>query len=98
MMPRGFTGTTSSSTEDAAIANIEYEQERLKYMDWVHQVLNRLPARERYIIIQLYVEEALYDYEIYGELNMSERQFYRVKNSAVIRMAMALRVEVYKKG
>ena len=96
MMPRSFTGTTNSSTEDAAIANIEYDQERLKYMDWVHQALNRLPARERYIIIKLYVEEGLYDYEIYSEMHMSERQFYRMKNKVIIRMAMALKVEVYQ--
>ena len=96
LMPRA-SGTNSSSTEDAAIANVDYEKERLRFMEWVTRAVNRLSYDERSIIITRYMgDDEWFDYEVYQELNMSERKYYRVKPRAFYKLAFALKVEVYK--
>lgn len=42
--------------------------------------------------------EEMYDYEVYAEMGMSQRSYYRIKAKAFYRLAFALREEVYKKG
>lgn len=96
-IPRGYTGTTSDSTADAAIANIDYERERIQFLNRIHDAVNRLTPRERAIIIQVYLaDEPMYDYEVYTELNMSERQYYRIKFQTFIKLAYLLSLERYR--
>ena len=93
-MPRSYTGTTSDSTADAAIANIDYERERIQFLNRIHTAVNRLTPRERAIIIQVYLADELkYDYEVYNELNISERQYYRIKLQTLIKLAYILSIE-----
>lgn len=97
LMPRSNTGTTSDSTAVVALANVSYEQERARFLKMVTEGVNRLSARERAIIVLGYLkDEPLYDYQIYSELNLSERQFYRLKASAFYKLAFILKVHVYK--
>lgn len=87
----------SSSTESAAIANVDYEQERTKFIEWVARAVNRLTYVERSIIVMRYLSnDELYDYEVYAELNMSERKYYRIKSRIFYKLAFALKVEVYE--
>lgn len=89
----------SSSTEQVAMANIEYEQKRVKYINWIVSGVNRLSKMERTIIHQRYLQEnELFDYQIYRDLNMSERNYYYVKSRLFYKLAFALKIEVYKEG
>lgn len=46
----------------------------------------------------LYMQpEEMYDYEVYGEMDLSARSYYRAKAKALYRLAFALREEVYKR-
>lgn len=87
----------SSSTEQAAIANVEYEQKRVKYITWIANAVNRISKIERTIIYKRYLQDnELFDYQIYRELNMSERNYYRLKSRLFYKLAFALKIEVYK--
>jgi ArpU family phage transcriptional regulator len=90
-------GLPSSSTEAAAIANVDYERERIRFMEDFNRAVNRLPLKERIVIITGYMgTEARFDYEVYNELFMSERSFYRLKSRAFYNLAFSLKVEVYQ--
>lgn len=90
-------GLPSSSTESSAIANVDYESERKRFIECVVRAVNRLTRDERSIIIQRYLQEdEMYDYQTYAELNMSERNYFRLKARAFYKLAFALKVEVYK--
>ncbi|MCG3089149.1 ArpU family phage packaging/lysis transcriptional regulator [Sporosarcina cyprini] len=98
LMP-GSKGSASSAVEKAAIDNVTYEIEREKYLQWIIRAVNRLNYQERSIVITRYLnEEELFDYEVYTKLNMSERQYYRIKSRVFYKLAFALRIEVYKDG
>ncbi|MDG0962153.1 ArpU family phage packaging/lysis transcriptional regulator, partial [Bacillus paranthracis] len=87
-----------SSTEDIAIERIELEQQRKEYMDWVHQAVNTLKPDERYIIFKSYMEEEIEsDLNIWLELGVGKTKYYKLKGSALLRLAFNLKVEVYKK-
>lgn len=87
----------SSSTEKAAIANVDYEQKRMKYINWITRAVNRLAITEREIIYKRYLEETeMFDYQIYNDLNMSERNYYYIKSRVIYKLAFALKIEVYK--
>lgn len=89
----------SSSTENAAIANLDYEQKRMKYINWIANAVNRMSKLERTIIYKRYLEDGeMFDYEIYRDLNMSERNYYRIKSRMFYKLAFALKIEVYKGG
>ncbi|WP_153731561.1 ArpU family phage packaging/lysis transcriptional regulator [Sporosarcina obsidiansis] len=87
----------SSSTERAAIKNVQYERDRIEYLEWISSAVNRLSEIERTIIYRRYLRKyEQFDYEIYNELNMSERSYYRLKAKLFINLAIALKIEVYK--
>lgn len=87
-----------SSTEESAISNVDYERERSEYIKRVAMAVNRLGYWERAILIRRYMtEDDVYDYEIYNDLGMSERKYYRIKSRAFYKLAFALKIEVYKK-
>lgn len=87
----------SSSTEQAAIANVEYEQQRVNYLNWIVRAVNRLSKVEREIIVRRYLEETeVFDYQIYNDIGMSESSYYRLRGRTFYKLAFALKIEVYK--
>ncbi|MGG4365697.1 ArpU family phage packaging/lysis transcriptional regulator [Bacillus subtilis] len=98
IVPPSITNEFHSSTEDAALKRLDWEIQRDKFLKRIQRAVNRLTQRERQIIVMLYMlPEELCDYEVYTEMNMSHRNYYRVKAKAFYRLAFALREEVYKK-
>lgn len=89
----------SSSTENAALANVDYEQKRVKYLHWIVSAANRLSKTERMIIHKRYLhDDEMFDYQIYSEMNMSERNYYRLKARMFYKLAFALKIEVFKES
>ncbi|WP_185184347.1 ArpU family phage packaging/lysis transcriptional regulator [Bacillus subtilis] len=99
IVPPSVTNELHSSTEETALKRIEWEIQRDKFLKKIQRAVNRLSQRERQIIVMLYMQlEEMYDYEVYAEMGMSQRSYYRVKAKALYRLTFALREEVYKKG
>ncbi|MGG0047096.1 ArpU family phage packaging/lysis transcriptional regulator [Bacillus subtilis] len=99
IVPPSITNEFHSSTEDVALKRLDWEIQRDKFLKKIQRAVNRLSQRERQIIVMLYMQpEDMYDYEVYAEMGMSQRSYYRVKAKALYRLAFALREEVYKKG
>jgi ArpU family phage transcriptional regulator len=97
LVPPAFTNEFHSSTEDAAISMVDKEREREKFIEWVRKAINKLHFKEREMIIKRYLEnEEIYDYELYNQLGMSERKYYRLKARAFYKLAFALKIEVYE--
>lgn len=91
------TNVVNSSTEKAAIANVDYEIERNRFIEMVIRAVNRLSDEERRLIILRYFgEDERFDYQVYNEMNMSERHYYRLKAKAFYKLAFAMNVEVYE--
>jgi ArpU family phage transcriptional regulator len=97
LVPPTNTNLFHSSTEDAAINNVDLERKKESYIEWVRRGINRLKYKEREIIIRRYFsDDEMYDYELYNEMGMSERKFYRLKARAFYSLAFALKIEVYE--
>ncbi|WP_342467507.1 ArpU family phage packaging/lysis transcriptional regulator [Bacillus sp. FSL W8-0629] len=97
--PPSFSNQFHSTTEEAALKKMDWEIEREQFMKRIQRAINRLTQKERRILVMLYMQdEEMYDYEIYAEMGLSQRNYYRVKNKAYYRLAFALREEVYKQG
>ncbi|OAK72671.1 ArpU family phage packaging/lysis transcriptional regulator [Lederbergia galactosidilytica] len=96
LVPPTNTNEFHSSTEQVAVNNANYEMERAKYIKRITLAVNRLGYKERAILIMRYMtEDDVFDYEVYSELNMSERTYRRYKSKAFYRLAFALGIEVY---
>ncbi|MGG3800443.1 ArpU family phage packaging/lysis transcriptional regulator [Metabacillus fastidiosus] len=96
-IPSSPTNQNSSQTEDIAIKKVDHERYRSDFLKKVQRAVNRLAHLERAILIQRYMqEEEVYDYGVYSELHLSERKYYRLKGKAFIRLAVALRIEIYE--
>ena len=97
LVPPAFSNEFHSSTENAVIEKIDLEREREKHIEWVRKGVNRLKFKEREIIVKRYLEdEEVYDYQLYNQLGMSERKYYRIKARAFYSLAFALKIEVYE--
>jgi ArpU family phage transcriptional regulator len=97
LVPPSFSNEFYSSTEQVAINRIELEMARDKHIEWVLRGVNRLNKLEREIIFKRYLEdEEVFDYEIYNEMGMSERRYYRLKARIFYKLAFILKIEVYK--
>ncbi|NBI29105.1 ArpU family phage packaging/lysis transcriptional regulator [Chengkuizengella marina] len=93
LTPPNQTNEFHSTTEDAAIFNVEREQ----YMKFIQNAINRLNGDHRAILIQSYMsKENIKDYVIYNDLGMSSRTYYREKKEAIISIANALDIAVYE--
>ncbi|PAD70870.1 ArpU family transcriptional regulator [Bacillus sp. 7586-K] len=96
-LPPSQTNQNHSQTESIAIKNADYERTSKQFITKVQRAVNRLSYLERAIIIKRYMEdEDTFDYNVYLDLHMSERKYYRVKGKALLRLAVALRIEVYE--
>lgn len=97
IIPPSNTNEFKSSTEDLAIKKVDSEVKREKFLSRIQRAVNRLPQRERAIIVLRYMQlDHKYDYEVFNELGLSERSYYRLKGRVFYNLAFILRVEVYK--
>lgn len=98
--PPSNTNAFNSSTENAALERIEYEREREMYLYIIHEAVNSLKELERHIIIKKYMQdgEIGYDREIMMDLGLGKTRYSEIKGEAILRLAFALKIEVYKKS
>ncbi|MFS1513651.1 ArpU family phage packaging/lysis transcriptional regulator [Chengkuizengella sp. SCS-71B] len=93
LTPPSQTNEFHSTTEDAAIYNVE----RNLFMKSIESAVNRLNGEHRAILIQCYMQkERTKDCAVALELDMSSRTFYREKKEAIINIANALGIAVYE--
>jgi ArpU family phage transcriptional regulator len=96
IVPPSHSNESHSSTEDAAVSNVDHEKERTEHIEKVQRAVNRLGHMERGIVIHRYMkEDDVFDYEVYGDFNISERKYYRLKSRAFYKLAFILKMEVY---
>jgi ArpU family phage transcriptional regulator len=97
LVPPSTNSEYVSSTERAVVEKVDFEQERDRYLERIVRGVNRLSKLEREVIYKRYLEEGeIFDYEIYNEIGMSERRYYRLKARVFYKLAFILRIEVYK--
>ncbi|GIN86957.1 ArpU family transcriptional regulator [Heyndrickxia sporothermodurans] len=97
IVPPTYTNEFHSTTEQAVIEKVDNEKERSEYIKRINKAVNRLGYKERAILIRRYMSaEDVFDYEVYNDMNMSERTYHRIKSRAFYKLAFALRIEVYK--
>lgn len=83
---KGFTGSVNSAVENSVVRKVTAEQELAKIV----KALNKLNAFHRQLLYERYViRNELSDIQIYMELGMSERSFYREMDKALICFAEA---------
>lgn len=91
-----FSNIKISKVEEAAVKMASFSGEYLKFVNWFKRGFNKLNKMERKLITLSYLEEdPLHNYEIYRDMNVSERTFYRMRNKALHKLAISLGVEVY---
>lgn len=96
--PREHQGTNAISKpcEDVAIYNAQRELDLKLAYERVELGLEALKRVERQIIEMRYLDdEDINDYNVYMELHMSERSYYRRKSGALYKLAFAMGLEVY---
>lgn len=97
IIPPSNTNSFNSKTENIAIERVMYEQERNNFMDQIHSAVETLKEDEKKILIECYLlEDTLPDVEIWTDLHMGKTKFYKSKQKALLRLAFALKAEVYE--
>ncbi|MFX3673300.1 MAG: ArpU family phage packaging/lysis transcriptional regulator [Paenisporosarcina sp.] len=92
-----FSNVKQSAVENTAVANVDNESERGRFLKRISRSMNKLTWIERQIIAYKYLQmEPWYNLDIYLELKISRSKFYRLRNSALYRLAFAMGVEKYK--
>lgn len=91
-----YSNMKKSAVEDAAIENVDADIKREKFFSWISMGMRRLTKMERKLIAFKYLQmEPMYNYDICAELNISESSFYRIRNQALYKLALSLRIEKY---
>jgi len=91
------TNEVHSKTETQAVKKVEQEWARQNYTTKIQKAVNRLSYEERTVAVERYMKgDSVFDYEVYNELGYSERKYYRIKARAFYKLAIILRLEVYK--
>ncbi|WP_036746548.1 ArpU family phage packaging/lysis transcriptional regulator [Paenibacillus sp. UNC451MF] len=92
----GTTNIISKAAENAAIYNVDTEARLQQKQEQVEMAVSKLNRTERQIIEKRFMEDdEIFDYHVFNDLHMSERKYYRMKSSAIYKLAFALRLEVY---
>lgn len=92
----GPTNVTGRPAEQTAAWNVDTEERMKEISERVQKAVSQLGKLERQIIEMRYLEgEEVYDYNVYTELHMSERKYYRLKSKAIYKLAFMLRLEVF---
>lgn len=95
----GPTNEVTQPVEEIAIWNVDQEDQLKQQCEITQRAIQRLGRLERLIVLKRYMEEEdVYDYNVYSELHLSERKYYRLKSSAIYKLAFALRLERYRKA
>ncbi|MBG9785257.1 ArpU family transcriptional regulator [Bacillus sp. C1-1] len=71
------------------------QTERHAFLDVIQQCINRLSEVERELIVRRYLEEDRFDYQVYMEMMISERQYYRLKTKALAKLHYLMGVAGY---
>lgn len=88
-----FSNVKSSAVENAAIDIADTDIEREKFFNWIASGMRKLTKIERKLIALKYLQmEPVYNYDIFTELNISESTFYRIRNQALYKLALSMRV------
>lgn len=100
LIPSSNTNAFYSSTEDAVLERIEFEQNRADCLTKIHDAVNSLKDIEKMIMVKKYLlhDQHGYDLFIWTELGLGKTKYYAIKGEAMLRLAFALKIEVYKKG
>lgn len=92
----GATNVTSNQVENTAIYNVDTENRLKQAYDRVNIAMRGLKRMERDIINMRYLDdEDVLDFNVYNELALSERSYYRRKSRALYKLAFAMNLEVY---
>ncbi|RAI82540.1 hypothetical protein BFS35_002300 [Macrococcoides goetzii] len=68
-------------------------------LNQVHNAIDNLLPDERYIIVTRYIKGNYKDdFNIYSDLGIGRTNYYKIKDRALIRMALILELEIYKGG
>ena len=92
----GSTNVTSNQIENVAIFNVDTESRLKQAYERVNIAMRGLKRMERDIINMRYLDdEDVLDFNVYNELALSERSYYRRKSRALYKLAFAMSLEVY---
>ncbi|RKN75022.1 ArpU family phage packaging/lysis transcriptional regulator [Paenibacillus ginsengarvi] len=94
----GNTNAISKATEDTAVHNVDMEESEHQRYEQVIRAVSRLGRIEREIIERRYLEDEVFDYQVMMDMDIREGRYYKIKSSAVYKLAFALRLEVYAPG
>jgi phage transcriptional regulator, ArpU family len=91
----GPTNIVGKPAEEVAVWNADTEERMREITERVERAVGRLGKLEREIIQMRYLEDDVYDYNVYSELHLSERKYYRLKSKAIYKLAFMLRLEAF---
>jgi ArpU family phage transcriptional regulator len=94
----GSAGEVSKAAENAAVWNVDQDERNNKQLENIERAVKRLPRKQQEIINLKYLSsmEEAFDYNVCGEVHMSERSYSRAKTAALFSLAFALRLEVWE--
>lgn len=86
------------SVETVVTRKVDIERDYLAFFNSLKKGIDRLNTLHRKIILMSYFEdEPNFNYRIAMDLNMSDRTFYRHQRKALLSLALALKIAVFKK-
>lgn len=92
-----YSNVKQSGVENSAVKMAEYDQECIRFFTRFNRGLRKLSRMERQIISSAFLDvEPMYNYEVYTEMRMSESKYYRLRRSALYKLAIGLGIEVYE--
>lgn len=87
----------SKPAENIAIRNVDKEAELIKKSELLDKAMSQLKTEQREVIERSYLDdEGEYDFISCGEMGISDRTYRRIKASAILNLAIAMRLEVYE--
>ncbi|MNE14021.1 hypothetical protein D3C80_1068790 [compost metagenome] len=93
----GNTYVISKSSENLAIRNVDKEAELIDKSELLDKAMKLLTTDQREVIERSYLnDEGEYDFISCGEMGISDRTYRRIKASAIMNLAIAMRLEVYE--
>ncbi|MNI43908.1 hypothetical protein D3C73_982550 [compost metagenome] len=93
----GSTFVINKPSENLAIRNVDKEAELIRKSELLDKAMKLLTADQREVIERSYLDdEGEYDFISCGEMGISDRTYRRIKASAIMNLAIAMRLEVYE--
>lgn len=92
----GATHKISNTTAQAAIYNVDREQQLRAKSELLDQAMASLSTTQQEVIRRSYLDdECEYDFISCNEMGISDRTYRRIKASAIALLAVAMNLEVY---